>query len=149
LLILNLKNKIFLNLRIYNGSQVSLKEACLLLASLFSRHGLSVIAQMDVYKTIKMFCPIKNNLPITYYKLMKKTLSHDYDLTTIEYCENCNEPLDKNKVCQNSNCENLSKKQTSHDCFTYTKINKQIEDIVSSNYETIISYKAKENLQTY
>lgn len=137
----NNETKIFLFLRIYSGAQITVKEAGLLLSTFSIRHGLSEVAQNDLFKLILLFCPITHIIPNSFYKLMKKTMPKDIVLTNELYCQKCNNKLDNLKNCSIVSCKNFLKKQTSYDSFTYVNMDNQLKDIIFLQHRNIIKAK--------
>lgn len=138
----DIKNKS--NLPIFNGSTINTDTFNLLLALFVSRFNLSFKCADELLKFLEFILPQPNNLTLQFNNIMKLLeISNSYTMDLL--CSSCWNPVTSESVCTNSDCDfseidSLIQKDCSLELYTFD-INKQINEIIRKEHETIIQYR--------
>ena len=141
----NFKNNVIviITCRIFDGSFLSEKAACLMILSYFDRFDLSIVAQEKLLELIRILLPSPNNLPKTLNKLKKTLKNEDDELSEKLFCDNCMEELSDTKICQNINCSNRGTLSKTINTFTYLNLRPRLTRLIKNYVDDIESYKIK------
>jgi len=129
---------------LFEKSFYSIEEAALLIVSFALRFSLSNIACKSLVQLIKELLPIKNLLPKSFNKLLKKVLPKKSKIEVKLFCSTCSYELNSQKHCQNEECECFSLLQNNTGVFHYVDIKNQIEEILSSYWNYIETYRVSD-----
>ncbi|RNA06260.1 hypothetical protein BpHYR1_004370 [Brachionus plicatilis] len=132
--------------RLYYGSNLSTKEASLLIICFFNRFDLSSFAQQKLLELIRMLYPISNDLPKTINKLEKLVNSETGQFKEKKFCDACLVELSTDKKCQNHNCSNNKKLIKQNNSFTYLDIQSRLTRLIRNNINNINSNRCFKDL---
>ncbi|CAF1044042.1 unnamed protein product, partial [Brachionus calyciflorus] len=124
---------------IFEGSNISINEASLLILSFIQKYNLSENAQNDLIKLIKCLLPSSNKVPKTINKMYKTFSKKKTVLIEKYFCKICQNELESGKNCPKCNIV-----QKTYDIFLSINFKNQLENLVNEFSEEIETYTTSE-----
>ena len=122
---------------LFDGSNISVTEACLSIVSFIERFNLTEVAKKSLLNLINIIIPFKNKLPKTVNKIYKKVSSTQPKYNQEFYCNTCMSRLDENNFC--TPCQFSCIKKSSS--FSFINIRNGLQKLFYDYHENINAYK--------
>lgn len=129
---------------LYEGAELSVFDASILLISFFHRFRLSKLAQTELLNLIRFMLPLINKLPKTLNKLFRAVSMNPINIIEKKYCNICSNQLNNQDICVNTMCSKNNTIIQKYNLLSFVNIYQQIERFLNKNMPMILEYVNKE-----